>query len=668
MKLVSHAQNFEDVLLWRVFRDVQNGRYIDVGAHDPVIDSVSLSFYEAGWRGLHVEPLPDYAARLRAARPEEAVIEAAVSDSPGPIFLFELGGLSTGRQEIAERHARAGDIARRMFVPAVRLDHLLGIINDEVHWLKVDVEGMEAEVLRSWGESDIRPWVLVIEATLPNTQEPTQHLWIDEVLRRGYEQVFFDGLSCYFLHEQHHDLSSRFAAPANVFDSFDVTIDHFSASTIRGELQTHEQQLSAERARAEQLAAELAESERIRDLAAHEKDETIERLVAAEQTHRSAIEGLEQELRREIHEAEESAASARVEVARLEERSVQLQDKLDRADEELQRRQDLLTDAHSSLVREQQETDRLRVELGAQIGELGATLARANELIRSAACERPGAWQRIGESIGLARRGPALRALAAWQAKATHLPGSSPADNQPTVPGTETIMHSPAPMAARNPYLRANSLAELLAWHDVDFVRCAFVTVLGRQPDAEGEAYYSERIRCGHSKMQVLWQLRKSPEGSGHDPGIAGLDRALRRAHRARLPMLGGLFRLLNREEGDSAADRRRRAIANDLGVLRAAQEAQMCTLQSHSAGLKRLEKRLEAIGVDIAAGGPQSRTSGLPSAGDNAIAGRGDQRDLLDPIDLSAAETADQAISIVKSAINVSREVQAFRLESRPK
>ena len=39
--MISYAQNFEDVVLNRVFHDVKDGRYIDVGAYDPVIDSVT---------------------------------------------------------------------------------------------------------------------------------------------------------------------------------------------------------------------------------------------------------------------------------------------------------------------------------------------------------------------------------------------------------------------------------------------------------------------------------------------------------------------------------------------------------------------------------------------------------------------------------------------------
>ncbi|RAI25815.1 FkbM family methyltransferase, partial [Rhodoplanes serenus] len=77
--LRSYAQNFEDVILFRALKDVTVGSYIDIGAQDPVFDSVSLAFYERGWRGTHVEPSRNYSELLRRARVDERVIEAAVS-------------------------------------------------------------------------------------------------------------------------------------------------------------------------------------------------------------------------------------------------------------------------------------------------------------------------------------------------------------------------------------------------------------------------------------------------------------------------------------------------------------------------------------------------------------------------------------------------------------
>src|SRR5882757_5770462 len=144
MGIVSYAQNFEDVLLWRALGHVDKGAYVDIGAQDPAVDSVSRAFYERGWRGVHVEPVAAYAERLRQARPDEIVIEAAAAGAAGHLQLFEIAetGLSTAVREIAEHHRRDGRQAVEIAVAAVTLDQIFACAKvQEIHWLKIDVEG-----------------------------------------------------------------------------------------------------------------------------------------------------------------------------------------------------------------------------------------------------------------------------------------------------------------------------------------------------------------------------------------------------------------------------------------------------------------------------------------------------------------------------------------------
>jgi hypothetical protein len=56
MRFISYAQNFEDVMLWRALKGLKKGFYIDVGAHDPEVDSVTKAFYDRGWCGINIEP------------------------------------------------------------------------------------------------------------------------------------------------------------------------------------------------------------------------------------------------------------------------------------------------------------------------------------------------------------------------------------------------------------------------------------------------------------------------------------------------------------------------------------------------------------------------------------------------------------------------------------
>src|SRR5262245_3863871 len=137
---VSCAQNFEDVILWRVLKHVERGFYIDIGAFDPIVGSVSMAFYERGWRGVHVELNNQSADKLRRARPDEIVIEAAIgAPEVETLALFAIDpGLSTGVDAIAQMHKADGRVVNRIDVVSLPLSKILDAHRDrDVHWLKI---------------------------------------------------------------------------------------------------------------------------------------------------------------------------------------------------------------------------------------------------------------------------------------------------------------------------------------------------------------------------------------------------------------------------------------------------------------------------------------------------------------------------------------------------
>ncbi len=75
------CSNFEDVMLWRVFNGIDSGFYIDVGAHDPSVDSVTLAFYERGWRGINIEPVNTCHERVAAHRPRDINLNVALGEN-----------------------------------------------------------------------------------------------------------------------------------------------------------------------------------------------------------------------------------------------------------------------------------------------------------------------------------------------------------------------------------------------------------------------------------------------------------------------------------------------------------------------------------------------------------------------------------------------------------
>jgi hypothetical protein len=74
----------------------------------------------------------------------------------------------------------------------------------EIHFLKIDVEGAEKEVLQSFSFT-IKPWIVVVEATLPNSNIDASSSWEYILTNNNYTFVYFDGINKFYLSDEKQD-------------------------------------------------------------------------------------------------------------------------------------------------------------------------------------------------------------------------------------------------------------------------------------------------------------------------------------------------------------------------------------------------------------------------------------------------------------------------------
>jgi len=268
MSFISYAQNFEDVMLWRALKHIDRGFYIDVGANDPDQDSVTKAFYELGWRGINVEPAPQWFERLEKARPRDINLQLALGAEPGEITLYEIPdtGLSTVEKKFAERHEAEGGFQSREL--RVKVDTLSRVCEKfhlaPIHFLKIDVEGAEKAVLQGADFGKIRPWIILAEATLPLSQEESYSDWEPLLLNAGYEYAYFDGLNRYYVAGEHENLKAAFKTPPNVFDGFvrsELLESERRAREAEAKVKEVEQQASQAEARAQEAETKAQQAE-----------------------------------------------------------------------------------------------------------------------------------------------------------------------------------------------------------------------------------------------------------------------------------------------------------------------------------------------------------------------------------------------------------------------
>ena len=85
---------------------------------------------------------------------------------------------------------------------------------------------------------------------------------------------------------------------------------------------------------------------------------------------------------------------------------------------------------------------------------------------------------------------------------------------------------------------------QLMAFHDGAFVQVAYLSILGRQPDPAGFEHYLSLLHRGHSKAELLGQMRESEEGRAKGVEVRGLALRYRLARIFRLPGLGRLAQI----------------------------------------------------------------------------------------------------------------------------
>ena len=96
------------------------GFYIDVGAYDPVDDSVTKHFYDLGWRGINVEPAGHLRARSPTARPRDVNLNVGLSDEPGTLTFYEFRAPESALVDVLGRAGRLAPRQRRLDSPSAR--------------------------------------------------------------------------------------------------------------------------------------------------------------------------------------------------------------------------------------------------------------------------------------------------------------------------------------------------------------------------------------------------------------------------------------------------------------------------------------------------------------------------------------------------------------------
>lgn len=135
-----------------VFKNKQNGYYVEIGALDGIIHSQSYHFEKfKNWNGIIVEPVPFWDYSLRKNR-KCNIEQSPISYEEKEVDFIVYKELSHSCIKDKDEKINLNDVSEILKMNTLTLNMLLDKYNspDEIDWVSLDIEGNELKVLETF--------------------------------------------------------------------------------------------------------------------------------------------------------------------------------------------------------------------------------------------------------------------------------------------------------------------------------------------------------------------------------------------------------------------------------------------------------------------------------------------------------------------------------------
>ena len=202
---VSHSAFGEEILVNRIFKNIDLGFYVDVGALNPRVGSLTYQLYKKGWSGINIDLTEENIKLFKLTRKRDVSIQIAVSDKKKILksYIFDVGsGLNTLEKKYAENWSKK--INKKYKTVKIRSDTLTSIISDNTssknfEYLNIDVESHEIKVLKGFDFKQFRPKLITVEIHGNEIEIIKKSDVYKFLISKKYKLVSFYHLTCFFI-------------------------------------------------------------------------------------------------------------------------------------------------------------------------------------------------------------------------------------------------------------------------------------------------------------------------------------------------------------------------------------------------------------------------------------------------------------------------------------
>ena len=178
---ISNSAFGEEILVNRILQKYNTGFYVDVGAYNPKVGSLTHQLYKRGWKGINIDFSEENIKLFNLFRKRDLSIRIAISDkeSVKNSYIFDpSSGTNTLEKDYAEGWSK--NFGKNYKVKKIECRTLTSILNQhnvkkDFEFLNVDVESHDLNVLKGLNLDIYKPKLITCEIIVNQ-----RNLWDNE--------------------------------------------------------------------------------------------------------------------------------------------------------------------------------------------------------------------------------------------------------------------------------------------------------------------------------------------------------------------------------------------------------------------------------------------------------------------------------------------------------
>ena len=165
-KKISYSFNAVDLIIDYIFKNKNNGFYLDVGSQHPISNNNTYLLFKRGWSGINIDLDKKNIDLFNTARPNDINLNLAISSNVAEkklYFYHDKSPINTLDKVVSDFQTASVKEIKRIKTTTLNIALQNLEFNNKIDYMNLDVEGHEMDIFKAFDLSLYKPSIISVE-------------------------------------------------------------------------------------------------------------------------------------------------------------------------------------------------------------------------------------------------------------------------------------------------------------------------------------------------------------------------------------------------------------------------------------------------------------------------------------------------------------------------